>query len=127
MAGDGSLTLVLCGAEREIKLNWKALAALRERFGVDFQSVVWRGLQENDPTIIAHTLAAGSGVDFDAIMEDSPPLIEAIGVISICLRRAISGPVIRGAQSPLARAVAAIRKALRQTFTLKPSPIGWAA
>lgn len=120
MAGDG-FPLYICGALRPIRFNWAAIAQLRDRFGVDFQNEVNRGLMDQDVRILADVLAIGSGGSVTAaqIMDDSPPIMDAVTIISGALRFAYNGGVVKGAKDPLANAAAQLTRALREMFTRK--------
>lgn len=117
------IALRISGVTRPIVFTWGELAELRQKFGIDFQSVINRALGEQDFAIMAEIVACGARgggalVTADEVMRGSPPIARAIEVISLALSHAYHGPRVEGLERPLA-GVRAMMARVAAMFTRK--------
>jgi hypothetical protein len=95
----GDVELALGDQRLTLRYDWKALAALRTRFGKGFMRKLDEVMMDaaEDPEALADLVVAGlrrnhPEVTVEAIMDQSPPVTEVIAAVSQALAFAFYGP-----------------------------------
>lgn len=125
----GAASLAIAGEVRSLRFDWLALAALRERYGVDFSERVNEILLGVELREMAYLIEAGCGFPADEVIRASPPVIPAAQAISRALHVAFHGDEMPKAEaSPLVRAAkliaGAMDRAKAATLSARASPHG---
>lgn len=75
----------------EVYYDWSRIAQLQADFGKNFEEAIGAACLNMDTETLAKALAIGTGLEVEEISKASPPIVEAITVLTQALNVAFHG------------------------------------